>query len=188
MALEVIEMGRDYIDETATRMAFDLDNGGGDLVARKLRDDSLRMPESEFARLVYLTENYERKGRGDDLSIQQRAGGEVVTVDKYQGQDRYGTPRYQSLRAGEIVFDDIYDQTNPPRPGIDKRSAIIGGIIGAVAGAVIKHQIDDHRDNRRNDNHRNDSHRDRDRDNDRNHRDHDRDDRRHHHGNDNRRR
>ena len=38
-------MSRDFIDEKAFRMAQDLDRGGGDLVAEKLRQDSIRLPE-----------------------------------------------------------------------------------------------------------------------------------------------
>ncbi len=192
-------MGRDFTEQ-ASRMAYDLDNGDGQLVAKKLREDSLRLPDEEFARLVYMTKNLERPGYGDDLNIRQVAGGEVVSVDKLRQGSR-GEQYNQRIPAGEIVFTPIYDdrhQHDRNSRGIDTRSAIIGGVIGAVAGAVIKHQIDDHRDNRRDNNHRDndrDHHRDRDhgdrdhhrdgnhhRDNDRDHRD----DRRQHH--DNRRR
>jgi hypothetical protein len=183
----VIEMSRDWINEKAGQLAYDLDNGGGDLVAAKLRQDSIRLPEQEFARLVYLTHDYENKSQGDDLNIRPVQGGEVVSVDAVRS-DRRGNLYRDRIPAGEIEFTPIYDEPYQRNGGgIDRRSAVIGGIIGAVAGAVIKHQIDDHRDNRRDNNRRENDwdHRDRDhhRDNDRDHRDNDR---RHHH--DNRRR
>ena len=175
-------MDRDYINEKAIRLADDLDHGGGDLVAAKLRQDSIdnRMSDQDFARLVYLIQSYERPGLGDDLNLRPVEGGAVVSVDKVRHDNR-GRQFSQLIPAGEIEFTPIYDEPYQRNGGgIDKKSAVIGGILGMVAGAVIEHQIDNHRDNHRNNDHgRRDDH---------GHNDHDhRDDRRYHHDNDRRR-
>lgn len=159
-------MGRDFIEEKAHRMAQDLDQGGGELVAEKLRQDSIRLPETEFARLVNLTRDYERPGVGDDLQSRPVQGGEVITVQKYLGQDRRGNDVVRSLPAGEIDFSNIYEEQNRGgrdsrrgnRDGIDPKDVAIGAVIGFGIGKIIEHH-NDKKDERRRDDRRHDERR-----------------------------
>lgn len=158
-------MSRDFIDEKAFRMAQDLDRGGGDLVAEKLRQDSIRLPEQDFARLVNLTLQYEQPGRGDDLQVYEKTGGAVVNVQKYLGRDRYGNDVTRSIPAGEICFSDIYDDQmggrrgpQDGRPGhhgsqdrIDPKDVLLGAAIGFGIGKIIEHNNDKKDDRRRDD-------------------------------------
>lgn len=164
-------MGRDFIEEKAYRLAQDLDRGGGDLVAEKLRQDSIRLPEQDFARLVNLTQNYERPGQGDDLQTRQTPGGIAVDVQKYLGRDRNGNDVTRPIPAGEIVFSDIYEDQGRGRrgghhhdghrgnqDGIDPKDVAIGAVIGFGIGKIIEHQ-NDKRDERRRDERRRDDRR-----------------------------
>lgn len=160
-------MSRDFIDEKAFRMAQDLDRGGGDLVAEKLRQDSIRLPERDFARLVNLTQQYEQPGRGDDLQVFEKPGGADVQVQKYVGRDRYGNDVTRGIPAGEICFSDIYEDQmggrrgpQDGRPGhrgnqdrIDPKDVLLGAAIGFGIGKIIEHN-NDKRDDRRRDNRR----------------------------------
>lgn len=182
-------MSRDWIDEKAGQLAYDLDNGGGDLVAAKLRQDSIRLPEQEFARLVYLTQDYENKGQGDDLNIRPVQGGEVVSVDAIRS-DRRGNLYRDRIPAGEIEFPPIYDEHPGNHNRIDGKSLVIGALLGIGVEKVFDHQRDRNRNRHDNGNHGRNDHGHHDRDNDHGHHNNDRDhrdnDRRQHH--DNRRR
>jgi len=152
-------MSRDFIDEKAFRMAQDLDRGGGDLVAEKLLQDSIRLPEQDFARLVNLTQQYEQPGRGDDLQVHEKTGGAVVNVQKYLGRDRHGNDVTQSIPAGEICFSDIYEDQRGGRRGsqdgrqdrIDPKDVLLGAAIGFGIGKIIEHHNDKRDDRRRDD-------------------------------------